>query len=333
MTRDALPGPGFDFVLILGGGNALGAFQAGVYEAFHDAGFEPDWIIGTSIGAINGALLAGSRNADRVKALQSFWRTPLDGGVLWSLVPETIRRTAAANWTLSAGRPGIFGPVLSGAGGPSIYRADELGRTLLTSVDFELLNTGACRYTATAVDLETGDDVAFDTAKRRIMPDHVRASAALPVLFPPVEIDGRWFVDGGVSANLALDPFFAIQPVRPTLCVAVDLLPLAQSLPRTIGEAGSRMQDLMFAAQSRRSLTRWREAYAGHGEPGITFAKLTYASQDQEVVGKALDFSTTTLDARWQAGKGEAERLLKTLADGQRSVIEAGFRDLSSDGV
>lgn len=291
---------------------------------------EPDWIIGTSIGAINGALLAGSQDADRVKALHGFWRSPLDGGVLWPLVPETMRRTAAANWTLSAGRPGIFGPILSGAGGPSVYRTDELGRTLLASVDFDLLNAGPCRYTATAVDLETGADVAFDTAERRIVPDHVRASAALPVLFPPVEIDGRWFVDGGVSANLALDPFFAVPPVRPTLCVAVDLLPLAQSLPRTIGEAGSRMQDLMFAAQSRRSLTRWRESYAEHGEPGILFAKLTYATQEHEVVGKALDFSVATVDARWRAGRAEASRFLQALGS-EGMIPQSGFIDMTDE--
>lgn len=325
LTGFNLAGSDVAFVLILGGGNALGAFEAGVYEAFHEAGIEPDWVIGTSIGAINGALIAGSEPRNRVSALRAFWQSSFDAGSFWPFAPETLRRTAAANWTLAAGRPGLFGPVLSGAVGHAVYQTEELRRTLEAKVDFDRLNGRSCRYTATAVDLETGDDAAFDTAERRVKADHVRASAALPALFPPIKIEGRWFVDGGVSANLALDPLFLVPPIRPTLCVAVDLLPLAQSLPRTIGEAGSRMQDLMFAAQSRRSLTRWREAYAGHGEPGITFAKLTYAAQEQEVVGKALDFSAATADARWRAGRRQAEHLLASLGAGELSLARAGL--------
>ncbi|MBB3997270.1 patatin-like phospholipase family protein [Aureimonas pseudogalii] len=186
---------------------------------------------------------------------------------------------------------------------------------LAAKVDFEHLNAGPCRYTATAVDLETGDDVVFDSSERRIEADHVRASAALPVLFPPVEIDGRWLIDGGVSANLALDPFFASPPVRPTLCLAADLLPRAQALPRTLTEAACRMQDLIFAAQSRRSLARWRESYASHREPSLTLATLTYAEQGAEVVGKALDFSSGTLDARWRKGRETVEAFLRLVRE------------------
>ncbi|WP_193227732.1 patatin-like phospholipase family protein [Aureimonas psammosilenae] len=319
-------GRDFDLVLILSGGNALGAFQAGVYEALHEAGLEPDWIVGTSIGAINGALIAGTEPARRVEALRAFWRSPFDGGFGWTFASDTFRRTAAANWTVAVGRSGLFGPVLSGTAGPAIYETQQLRRTLLASVDFDRLNTGGCRYTATAVDLESGEDVAFDSAERRVEADHVRASAALPVLFPPVEIDGRWMVDGGVSANLALDPFFVTPPVRATFCIAVDLLPLAQRRPRTIGEAGSRMQDLLFAAQSRHALARWRDAYASHGEPGITFAKLTYARQEDEIVGKALDYSATTLETRWQRGRDEAESLLQAIRDGKLPLRGPGLR-------
>ncbi|KQT44612.1 hypothetical protein ASG43_14945 [Aureimonas sp. Leaf454] len=325
LTRDTLLGRDADLVLILSGGNALGAFQAGVYQALHEAGLEPDWIVGTSIGAINGALIAGSTFENRVEALRAFWRAPFDGGSFWPFASDTLRRTAAANWTMAAGRPGIFGPILSGAAGPSIYETEELRRSLLARVDFDRLNDGACRYTATAVDLKTGEDVAFDTRERRVGADHVRASAALPVLFPPVEIDGRGFVDGGVSANLALDPFFVVPPARPTLCIAVDLLPLAQALPRTIGEAGSRMQDLMFAAQSRRSLTRWREAYAGYAGPGITFVQLTYTAQEDEILGKALDFSAATVEARTRTGHSQAARLLRSMECGDLSLRTAGF--------
>lgn len=316
-----------DLVLILSGGNALGAFQGGVYEALHEAGFEPDWIVGTSIGAINGALVAGSEPGRRVAALRRFWSPPFEAaGAVWPFAPDTLRRTAAASWTLAAGRSGLFGPALSGSGGPAVYETGALRRTLLEAVDFDRLNGGRCRYTATAVDLETGDDILLDSTERRIGADHVRASAALPALFPPVEIDGRWLVDGGISANLALDAFFADPPARPVLVIAVDLLPLAQRLPRTVGEAGSRMQDLLYAAQSRRSLVRWRERYAGHGEPGIAFARLAYSRQEDEVVGKALDFSAASVEVRWQRGRAQAEALLEAVRRGDVPLGGAGLR-------
>ena len=60
-------------VLVLQGGGALGAYHGGVYEAMHEAGLEPDWVIGTSIGAINGAIIAGNRHAERLAKLDEFW--------------------------------------------------------------------------------------------------------------------------------------------------------------------------------------------------------------------------------------------------------------------
>jgi NTE family protein len=325
LTRANLLGGDVDLVLILSGGNALGAFQGGVYEALHDAGLEPDWIVGTSIGAINGALIAGNEPSERVEALRKVWYAPGGQEPWWPFIPDSLRRTSAVNWTLAAGRAGLFGPVLTGIGGLAVYETDELRRTLLARIDFDRINIGPCRFTATAVDLETGDDVVFDSTKQTIMVDHLRASAALPVLYPPIGIEGRWLVDGGVSANLALDPFFESPPRRPTLCIAVDLLPLAQALPRTIGEAGSRMQDLLFAAQSRHSLARWRAIYASDGTPGITFAKLTYDAQQDEVVGKAMDFSSASLELRWRKGRELGQNLLDAIDRGDVPLLSKGL--------
>ena len=66
-------GPG-QVVLVLQGGGALGAYQAGVYQALHEAGIEPDWVIGTSIGAINASLIAGNAPQDRLPRLREFWK-------------------------------------------------------------------------------------------------------------------------------------------------------------------------------------------------------------------------------------------------------------------
>ena len=313
----------FDLVLVLSGGNALGAFEAGVYEALHQHGLRPDWVVGASIGAINAALIAGSAPDTRIDTLRGFWHphvaSATDLAYPWlSSTMETGRRSAAAVWTGLAGRAGIFGPALSaltswGKDRPSIFETDQLARTLARLIDFDLLNGGPCRFTATAVDLANGDDVVFDSGQLRIDPAHVRASAALPVAFPPVEIAGRWLVDGGLSANLPLDPVLSTPPTRPVLCIAVDLLPLCGPLPSTIGEAAGRMQDLIFAAQSRRSLERWQAAYALHDDARVSLVRVAYTEQQEEVAGKALDFSGPTIERRWAAGRLAGERIVTKL--------------------
>ena len=332
MTPDTAVQRDFEVVLVLSGGNALGAFEAGVYEALHTHGFQPDWVIGASIGAINGALIVGSAPDRRLDTLRAFWRP----NMLASMAPwlpsaaETARRTSAVAWTTAAGRSGIFGPLLSSLTPwtdtkPSLFETNQLGATLARLIDFDRLNAGPCRFTATAVDLESGADVVFDSRHQRIAPDHVRASAALPVAFPPVEIEGRWMVDGGLSANLPLDPVMADPPARQTLCIAVDLLPLRGALPTTLGEAASRMQDLIFAAQSRRTIARWQAAYAGRGDTRMSLVRVAYTEQQDEVAGKALDFSGSTIEQRWAAGRAAGMRVVAGIQAGTVSIGATGL--------
>ena len=331
----------FDLVLVFSGGNALGAFQAGVYEALDEQGLAPDWMIGASIGAINAAVIAGTAREDRLAALRDIWRPqtpmPLDWTAPWlSGAMETGRRTSAVTWTVAAGRRGLFGPALSALlpwtdDKPSLFETEQLRETLARTIDFDRLNAGPCRFTATAVDLESGDDVVFDSRERRIGPDHIRASAALPVFFPPVAIDGRWLVDGGIAANLPLDPVLADPPPRPTLCIAVDLLPLDGARPATLGEAASRMQDLMFAAQSRRTIARWRAAYAGRTDRQVSLVRVPYTEQQDEVAGKALDFSARTIEQRWAAGLAAGRRVVARLQAGRLSIGVPGLTVVAPD--
>jgi len=264
--------------------------------------------------------------------LRTFWRPAPSGApeLPWLGALEISRRTNAVGWSATLGRPGIFGPLMSSLtpwtdSQPSIFETNQLATTLETLVDFDRLNAGPCRYTATAVDLETGDDVLFDSAAMQIRPDHVRASAALPVAFPPVEIDGRWLVDGGLSANLPLDPVLSAPPSRPTLCIAVDLLPLHGSRPTTLGEATSRMQDLIFAAQSRRTIERWQAAHAGRQDFALSLVRLAYTEQADEVAGKALDFSGPTIEQRWSAGHRAGMLAVEGVKAGTLSIGVPGF--------
>jgi NTE family protein len=322
---------GFDLVLVLSGGNALGAFEAGVYQALHDHDLLPDWIVGASIGAINGAIIAGSAPDQRIDRLRDFWRPDAIASSSLPDWPEVARRTAAVGWTLAAGQPGLFGPLLSSLhpwtdDRPSIFATDRMTATLARLIDVDTLNAGPCRFTTTAVDLATGLDVVFDTRDGRIGPEHIRASAALPVAFPPVAIDGRLLVDGGLSANLPLDPVLAAPGARPMLCLAIDLLPLAQPLPRNLGETLARMQDLVFAAQSRRTIARWQAVHAERRDIAVTLARIAYTDQRAEVAGKALDFSGPTIAHRWAAGHAAAIKAITQIADGSLAIGQPGLR-------
>jgi NTE family protein len=349
-TDDKAPVRDFDIVLALSGGNALGAFEAGVYQALHEHDLQPDWIVGASIGAINGALIAGSEPSRRLETLRNYWRPGSFGmgesGASW--LPEAWevgRRTAAAGWTLTAGRSGMFGPLLSSLNPwtdnrPSIFESEQLATTLERLVDFDRLNGGSCRFTATAVDLATGEDVVFDTRDQRIDVRDIRASAALPPAFPPVDVDGRLLVDGSLSANLPLDPILGEPPSpstsRPILCLAVDLLPLGQPLPTTLGEAAGRVQDLIFAAQSRRTIARWQAAHAGRDDVRITLVRIAYTDQELEVAGKAFDFSGPTIEQRWSAGYRSAMRAVtqieaEALPIGKAGLNVVDFEDLARD--
>jgi NTE family protein len=327
----------FRIVLVLAGGNALGAYQAGVYQALHEAGIEPDRIVGTSAGAINGAIIASNAPEQRLPRLADLWRpaTGPEGGALdpWAFVPDTWRRTTEAVGTLIGGRPGMFAPLgsslLGGSGDvPAIYDTSPLAATLKMLVDFDRLNTGPVPFAATAVDLESGGDAVFDTRACAIDADHLRASAAMPPSFPAVEIDGRLYVDGGLSANLPLDVALSAPPDAPTLCIAVDLLPMAGTRPRTLGEVTARTQDLIFASQARRAIRRWQDHYAhspAHRAHPVTLVRLAYADQDREVAGKGMDFSPASVRHRWDAGYHDAVGLAARLSSGAIAVRGEGL--------
>jgi NTE family protein len=336
--------PGVHVALVLGGGNALGAYQAGVFQALHERGIVPDWIVGASAGAVNGAIIAGNTPDLQIARLKRLWRP---GERNWFDPDETTRRTTAALATLIGGRPGMFAPIGPlGSWWPSephahhisLYDTAPLAATLADLVDWDRLNGGDTRYTTMAVDLQDGSEQLFDTAAMPVHAEHVRASTALPPAFPPVAVDGRVFGDAGLSANLPLDPILAAPPAATTLCIAVDLLPLAAAPPRTLGESMQRMQDLMFAAQSRRSIAHWRDRYAAqppmslNGDPtAMTLIRLAYADQDAEVAGKAMDFSPATATARWRFGLRDGAAMLDRIAAGTIDLGRSGLTVYQAD--
>jgi NTE family protein len=253
--------PNYDVVaLVLQGGGALGAYQAGVYEGLHEAGIRPNWVAGISIGALNAAIIAGSPEAQRVERLREFWETicvnpvewpvneGLSDGLPFTMDLRSVHNVAAATRALVMGQNGFFKPrfpppflsMFSGDGATSFYDTAPLRDTLNRLVDFDLLNSGDVRVSVGAVNVRAGNLVYFDTAQRRLRAEHFMASGALPPGFPAVEIDGEYYWDGGMVSNTPLARVLTEEPRRDTLTFQVDLWSAKGRLPYDLMEVASR---------------------------------------------------------------------------------------------
>ena len=279
-TTGAIAVPDYDVTaLVLQGGGALGAYQAGVYEGLHQAGIRLNWLAGISIGALNAAVIAGSPEAERVERLRAFWETicalhvdwlsadDLTAGPvadLWDNLPfafafRPVRNATAAMLALTMGQNGFFKPrfpppfLSPFAGDPatSFYDTAPLKATLERFVDFDRLNSGEVRVSVAAVNIRNGNLVYFDTAERRLKAEHFMASGALPPGFPAVEIDGEYYWDGGVVSNTPLTRVLASEPRRDTLTFQVDLWSAKGRLPYDLREVMSRQKDIQYSSRTR----------------------------------------------------------------------------------
>ena len=270
-----------DCILVLQGGGALGAYQAGVFEAL-DAGLhQPNWVAGMSIGAINAALIAGNAPGRRVARLREFWdlvsaALPVPPALPFSLLfslpfsspfapwglPAASRvalNEASANRAVLLGVPGFFSPRVPPApfqppgttGAISYYDSTPLRATLERLVDFERLNSGAVRLSVGAVNVRSGNFAYFDTAHQRIDVRHILASGALPPGFAPVEIDGEHYWDGGIVSNTPLQYVLDQPGSRPRTVFQVDLFAAAGALPATLYEVTEREKDIRFSSRTR----------------------------------------------------------------------------------
>lgn len=317
----------------MSGGNALGSWQAGAFEALAARGLAPDRVCGASAGAVNGAVIAGNPPEIAVERLRTLW-SPAATAPWWPSEADAWRRSAAVAGFMAGGRPGLFAPrpfmgqtwAWDDGAPPSLYDTAPMRRTLAELVDWDRIN-GGTRLQVAAVELEMGEDTLFDSAREPLGPDHIRASAGLMPAFPPVEIGGRWFVDPGLSANLPLDALLVEPGSEPLLVIALDLLPVAAPKPETVGEVAGRLQDLVFARQSRRTIDAWRSVYDGMGDraPAVTLVRLSYRDQGREVAGKAFDFSPESAAERWEAGRTAADACLDALEAGRIATGRPGL--------
>jgi NTE family protein len=254
--------------LVLQGGGALGAYQAGVYQALHEHGLTPDWVVGTSIGAINAALIAGNERATRLQQLKTFWNEVAHQDLIdMRKVPDEARRFNTMLTTLDSITKGVSGfyaprwPNLFSAGctvqpeAASFYDTSALEETLTRLVDLQCLNASSgIRMTVSAMKVTCGSLNNFDTAHQAVGIKHVMASGALPPGFPPVRIDGELYWDGGLYSNTPLETVLADEPRTDTICFMVDLWSADGPEPITLEQVYTRQKDVLYASRSRRHI-------------------------------------------------------------------------------
>ncbi|MFO1146740.1 MAG: patatin-like phospholipase family protein [Alsobacter sp.] len=270
-ARSTSRGKDFEVVaLVLQGGGALGAYQAGVYEALAKAGVHPNWIAGISIGAINSALIAGNPVERRVAHLREFWETvsspplgpfgvPYSPGVQMPGVLHQLVNQTRALGIATLGAPGFFKPRFpppfllpeTAPGELGLYDVSPLAATLERLVDFDLINDGGSRLSVGAVNVSTGNFVYFDSAERRLDVRHIMASGSLPPGFPATEIDGEFYWDGGIVSNTPLEWVLDTRPRPDVLAFQVDLWSARGELPRSLVEAEVRRKDIQFSSRTR----------------------------------------------------------------------------------
>jgi NTE family protein len=299
---------------VLAGGVALGAYQAGAYAALHE--HEELWparLAGSSIGAVNAALIAGNAPQMRLAQLQAFWNEAhVDNAPLLDWLGGSWRDATSWLSVLQSrlfGRSGQFRPrfaemMLSSVS--SVYDLAPLRAQIEKLVDFERLNAGEPRLTVVTTDIETGDEVAFDTCNgASISADHLIASCGFLPDFPPIEIGGRLLGDGGLVANAPVETALLDEDSNADiLCFVVDLFSSRGERPRTLEQAAARRWDLLFGNQTRQTLNRLKREYRHRARhPKVTIVHLAYRPSTQEAgPEKPFDFSRQTLTERWEAG-------------------------------
>ena len=325
---------------MLQGGGALGAYQAGVYEALTNTAYQPNWVAGVSIGAINAALIAGNPPERRVARLREFWERVSSG---MSYLAPSFRRASRRlqpvlgallgdrrrAWLSMGPRAPQFWSLTGADTRTSIYDTAPLRDTLLSLIDFDLINSKKVRLSVGAVSVTTGNSVYFDNMSHTIGPEHVMASGALPPAFPAVEIDGHFYWDGGIVSNTPLQYVLDTRGTADLLVLSVDLFSARGELPTTLADVMARQKDIQYSSRTRYNtdmaakVQNTRQAARDllmalpakiKSDPGIIelqrllvtppvdIVHLIYRQRAYEHESKDYEFSRASVLEHWQAG-------------------------------
>ncbi|WP_430420425.1 patatin-like phospholipase family protein [Phenylobacterium sp.] len=334
-------------VLVFQGGGALGAYQAGVYQALQEAGIEPDWVIGTSIGAINAALIAGNAPEQRLERLREFWaRMTHSRAAQFAGMAPRVGALAANAMTVMNGLEAFFRPnpwaflgmqMPLGSELAGYYSTDPLEKTLSELIDPELMNAGHPRLTVGAANVQTGEMRYFDSRDDELSIRHVMASGALPPAFPAIRIGGELFWDGGILSNTPVEAVFDDKPRRSGVVFAVHMWAPNGPEPDSIWSVLSRQKDLQYSSRAITHIARQKQIHklrhiiamlaeklppdvratnearelAAYGCPTqmhvIRLLSPPLAGEDHS---KDIDFSPLGIRSRWEAGYAHTARVL-----------------------
>jgi NTE family protein len=334
-------------VLVLQGGGALGAYQAGVYQALMEGGIEPDWVIGTSIGAINGALIAGNEPRNRIARLREFWDSVARKSSLDQFWPTAIFGNSLANLsTIMSGIPGFFAPNPQAFWGPAVplgidkasfYTTDPLKKTLGRLVDFDCVNRKQVRLSVGAVNVRSGEMRYFDSRAMPLTAAHIMASGALPPAFPAIPINGESYWDGGIYSNTPIEVVLDDVPRRNSLIFSVNVWQPTGTDPTTIQQVVARHKDIQFASRGKSHVARQAQIHrlrhvvreltnrlpaelradpvvqdlAEYGCGTLMhLVRLLSPRLDGEDHTKDIDFTRSGIESRWKAGHDHARKVL-----------------------
>ena len=352
-------------ILVLQGGGALGAFQAGVFESLGKVYREPSWVAGISIGAINAALIAGNAAKDRVPKLRAFWELVSSSAPLPSMPCSVAAREAlneaSATQVMVYGVPGFFKPRFPPAPfqphgtleAISYYDTTPLRETLERLVDFDRINHGPVRLSVGAVNVRTGNFEYFDSTRQAIDARHIMASGALPPGFAPVEIDGEHYWDGGLVSNTPLQYVLDQPGPKRRTVFQVDLFAARGALPGSLQEVTGREKDIRFSSRTRLNTTNEldRQVIAQAAkrllaklppemrddpdvlalsqlrcESAVDVVHLIYRSKHYERQSKDYEFSRLSMIEHWESGRADMARTLHDPRWVNREAVASGVR-------
>ncbi|MBS0573353.1 MAG: patatin-like phospholipase family protein [Proteobacteria bacterium] len=346
-------------VLVLQGGGALGAYQAGAASRLAESGIDIDWVAGISIGSVNAAILCGNPPGQRFERLRAFWEKITSGylapPVQTGAQSRRLYSEIAAAEVVMFGAPGFFRPRLPLAFWPiapthplGVYDTSPLAETLNRLVDFDYLNDKGPRLSVGAVDVQSGNFVYFDSRKTRIDARHIMASGALPPGFPPVEIDGRLYWDGGLVSNTPLQYVMEHTGKAPLCIFQVDVFSARGEIPESLADVQQREKDIRYSSRTRLTTDRFRYLHAIRAAASrlaeklprdlrddpdlavlrragpdcpITLVHLIHRKAGFEGLAKDYEFSRLSMVQHWDTG---ADDVARTLAHGQWKSREIG---------
>ena len=252
--------PAFETVIVMQGGGSLGAYECGVYKGLEKHGIKFDIVSGTSIGAINAGIIAGSKSGKPAKDLEDFWlhisetMTPAE-------LSDIFRSMTAATYSALWGNANMFqplwNPLMLPTSMPYLYDLSPLKKTLAQYVDFSKLAPGnKPRLIVTSTDIKTSESVVFDSQEKQVTADHLAGCAGFPFYgIAWTKVDGRYLWDGSLMSNTPLREVIHASPRCNKRVYLVNLFPSRQDkLPENLLDSLHRARDIMYTDKTHHNI-------------------------------------------------------------------------------